>query len=173
VFRAELQQRFRDDEITITPQGQVGADITQRVRTGGRECGVILWECKRTARWDGRWPGKLARDAGKTQANLAVIVSEALPRDADGSCQLEDGLWVCDYRHAAHLAAGLRQVLINVWRYSAANAARAGGPGAPGLFGAHDLHLARLAAARRLHATLDAAGMRRQRAWRRYRPPGG
>src|SRR6266567_4036834 len=28
-------QRFRDDEITITPQGQAGADITQRVRTGG------------------------------------------------------------------------------------------------------------------------------------------
>jgi hypothetical protein len=125
VYREELQQRFRDDEITITPQGQAGADITQRVRTGRRECGVILWECKRTARWDGRWPGKLARDAGKTQANLAVIVSEALPRDADGSCQLEDGLSVCDYR-AAHLAAGLRQVLINVWRYESANAARAG-----------------------------------------------
>jgi hypothetical protein len=26
VFREELQQRFRDDEITITPQGQAGAD---------------------------------------------------------------------------------------------------------------------------------------------------
>jgi len=98
VFHEELQQRFRDDEITITPQGQAGADITQRVRTGGRECGVILWECQRTARWDGRWPGKLARDAGKTQANLAVIVSEALPRDADGSCQLEEA---CGYATTA------------------------------------------------------------------------
>ncbi len=126
LFGEELQQRFRDDEIIITPRGQAGADVTQRVRTAGRECGVILWECKRTARWDGRWPGKLARDAGKARANLGVIVSETLPHDMDGSGEVEDGLWVCDYRHATHLAAGLRQVLIDVWRYESANAARAG-----------------------------------------------
>jgi hypothetical protein len=84
-----------------------------------------------------------------------------------------------------------------LWRYAEAvtgqpRAVADGGPGVPGLFGAQHLHLARLSAARRLRAALDAtdraaarqafdegathprvadaAGMSRQAAWRRYGP---
>ena len=84
-----------------------------------------------------------------------------------------------------------------LWRFAEAvtgqpRALAAGGPGVAGPFGARDLQLARLSAARRLHAALDAAdraaarqaledgashpavaaaaGMSRQAAWRRYGP---
>jgi hypothetical protein len=128
VFAAELRERFPDDQVTVTPRGQAGADVTQRVRSGGRECGVVVWECKRAAKWSSAWPGKLADDVRKAGAALGVIVSETLPVGMDGSGRVDD-VWVCDFGSAAHLAAGLRWVLIAVAQYEAANAARAGTAG--------------------------------------------
>jgi len=128
VFAAVLRERFPDDEITVTPRGQAGADVTQRVRSGGRERGVIVWECKRAANWSSGWPGKLADDVRKAGAALGVIVSETLPAGMDGSGRVDD-VWVCDFGSAAHVAAELRWVLIAVAQYEAANAARAGTAG--------------------------------------------
>lgn len=128
VFAEELRERFPDDTITVTRRGQSGADVTQHVRAGGRDCGLILWECKRTANWSGTWTGKLAADVEKAGAGLGVIVTEALPPGIDGSGRVDD-VWVCDFATAAHLAAGLRWVLIAASQYEAANAARAGTAG--------------------------------------------
>ena len=79
LFAEELRRRFPGDEITVTPRGMAGADVTQVVRLGGHDCGVILWECKRAANWSGTWIGKLADDVAKASADLGVIVSEELP----------------------------------------------------------------------------------------------
>jgi hypothetical protein len=124
LFGEELQQRFPDDEFTITRRGQAGADIIHHVRTGGLVCGVIVWECKRTASWNAAWPDKLAGDVQKAQGDVGVLVSEKLPAKMEGS-GLVGGVWVCDFDHAVHLAAGLRYALIRISRYEAANAARA------------------------------------------------
>lgn len=93
------------------------------MRLGGRDCGLLVWECKRAAKWNGAWIGKLAEDAAKAGASLAVIVSEELPSGLDGS-GLVDGIWVTDYRHALTLAAGLREAVITAWRYKLASAGR-------------------------------------------------
>lgn len=124
LFGEELQQRFPEDEVTITRRGQAGADVIHYVRTGGLDCGLIVWECKRTANWSAAWPGKLAGDVQKAQGDVGVLVSEKLPAKMEGS-GLVDGVWVCDFDHAVHLAAGLRYALIRISRYEAANAARA------------------------------------------------
>ena len=58
----ELQRRNPGDLITVTPRGKRGADVTQVVRAGILDCGVIKWECKRTATWNAEWSGKLADD---------------------------------------------------------------------------------------------------------------
>ncbi len=125
LFAEQLQQRFPDDQITVTAVGKRGPDVTQVVRIGHLDCGVILWECKRTATWNAEWSRKLAAEARDSEARFAVIVSEVLPSDIDGSGQV-GSVWVSDYEHAWHLAAGLRQAIITVHRYVAANAARAG-----------------------------------------------
>jgi hypothetical protein len=123
LFAEELRRRFPADEITVTPRGVAGGDVTQAVRLGGHDCGVILWECKRAAKWSGTWIGKLADDVAKAGASLGAIVSEELPGGLDGS-GLVDSIWVTDYRHAATLAAGLREAIITAWRHKLANAGR-------------------------------------------------
>ena len=125
VFALELRTRFPDDLITVTGVGKRGPDVTQVVRIGRLECGVILWECKRTAAWNAEWPRKLATEVRGAGARFGVIVSDVLPPGTDGSGQVGD-VWACDYSHAWHLAAGLRQAIIAVYRHEAANAARTG-----------------------------------------------
>jgi len=93
------------------------------VRLGGRDCGVIVWECKRAANWSGNWIGKLADDVTKAGASVGVIVSAELPTGMDNS-GLVDGIWVTDYPHAPTLAAGLREAVTTAWRYKLANASR-------------------------------------------------
>jgi hypothetical protein len=123
LFAEELRRRFPADEITVTPRGVTGADVAQTVRLGGRDCGVILWECKRAASWSGNWIGKLADDVAKAGADMGVIVSAELPAGMDNS-GLIDGIWVTDYPHAPTLAAGLREAVTTAWRYKLANADR-------------------------------------------------
>ena len=125
LFAEDLRGRFPDDQIIVTGVGMRGPDVTQVVRIGRLDCGVILWECKRTAAWSMEWPRKLAGEVGAAEARFGVIVSEILPADIEGSGQVGT-VWACDYEHAWHLAAGLRQAIIAVHRYVAANAARAG-----------------------------------------------
>jgi hypothetical protein len=128
LFGEELQRRFPADLIKVTPAGKRGPDVVQIVRVGHLDCGVILWECKRTAAWGPGWPGKLAGQVRSARASFGVIVSEVLPVGMDGSGQAGD-VWACDYGHAGDLAAGLRQAIIAVSRHEAANAARAGNAG--------------------------------------------
>jgi hypothetical protein len=123
LFAEELRRRFPADEVTPTPRGAAGADVTQVVRVGGHDCGVILWECKRAAKWSGAWIGKLADDAIKLGADLGVIVSEELPASLDGP-GLVDGIWVTGYPQAAALAAGLREAVTTAWQHKLASAGR-------------------------------------------------
>jgi hypothetical protein len=123
LFAEALRRRFPADEIRVTPRGMAGADVVQMVRASGRDCGIILWECKRAAAWNGTWIGKLADDLAETRADLGVIVSEALPTGVENSGRV-DGIWVTDFLHAATLAAGLREAIIMAWRHQLANAGR-------------------------------------------------
>jgi len=123
LFAEELRRRFPADEITVTPRGMAGGDVTQAVRVNGHDCGVILWECKRAANWSGTWIGKLADDVAKAGADVGVIVSEELPAGMDSS-GLVDSIWVTDYPHAPTLAAGLREAVTTAWRHKLANAGR-------------------------------------------------
>lgn len=125
LFAEELQRHFPDDLISTTAVGKRGPDVIQVVRAGHLRCGVILWECKRTAAWGPEWPRKLATEVRGARAKFGVIVSDILPIGMDGSGQIGD-VWACDYAHAWHLAAGLRQAIIAMHRHEAANAVRAG-----------------------------------------------
>lgn len=107
-----LRTEFLTDAIEPVPKGVRGADVLQRVRTNaGLDCGVILWEAKRTKNWARDWPAKLKEDQREVRAELAVLVSRALP-DGIRTFGLLDGVWVCDPSSAIPLAVALRQGLI-------------------------------------------------------------
>ncbi|HEY7302195.1 MAG TPA: DUF2130 domain-containing protein [Xanthobacteraceae bacterium] len=110
---AELARRFPHDVIAPVPKGVRGADLVQEVRDGVRACGVIVWETKNTKHWQAAWLDKLKEDQRALGANLAVLVSTALP---DGIVEFGriEGVWVTSLRAWPALALVLREQLVAV-----------------------------------------------------------
>ncbi|MFQ5464638.1 MAG: DUF2130 domain-containing protein [Thermodesulfobacteriota bacterium] len=109
-----LASRFPMDEIEPVPKGVRGADILQRVNTrGGRHCGSIVWEVKRTKAFSDGWITKLKDDQREVSAEVAVLVTETMPKGV-ANFSLVDGVWVTSVQLAGHLAEALRVGLIQV-----------------------------------------------------------
>ncbi len=109
-----LRSRFPFDLIEPVPKGEFGGDVVQRVvAAGGQVSGAILWESKRTKNWSDTWLVKLREDQRTAKAEIAVIVSQALPKDVD-TFDVVDGVWVTHPRAAIPVAAILRQSLLDV-----------------------------------------------------------
>ena len=81
------------------------------VSPSGAQCGVILWESKRTRNWSQVWLGKLRDDLRTANADIPVIVTQAMPKDVDGF-DVVDGVWVCAPKYALALATLLREGLL-------------------------------------------------------------
>ena len=109
-----LQGEFPHDSITEISKGVRGADCKQEVFTpGGHSCGKILWESKRAKNWSNAWVDKLKEDQREAKADMAVIVSQALPEGLRHVGHL-GGIWVCDFPSAIGMAYILRAGLIQV-----------------------------------------------------------
>ncbi len=109
-----LKAHFPVDVIEPVGKGIRGADILQKVYTrGGQHCGTIVWELKRTKAWSDDWIGKLKDDQREVRAEVAVLVSEAMPREVT-SFRLVDGVWVCAIPLAISLAEALRMGLMDM-----------------------------------------------------------
>lgn len=110
----KLRQTFPTDEISEVKKGHRGADVIQDVHDHiGSTCGRIVWESKRTSKWDAKWIAKLRQDQRDAQGDLAVLMSVALPQDVESFCEM-DGVWVCSPRYAIPLAHVLRASLIKI-----------------------------------------------------------
>jgi len=118
-LEAILKTEFPQDEIVPVPKGVTGADIIQKViDRSGRECGLIVWESKKTKAWSEGWIQKLKDDQRAIKADLAVIVSVTLPEDVKGFA-FRTGVWVCDIKMATALATALRMSLESLTREKA------------------------------------------------------
>ena len=114
VLEDTLGQAFPSDRITPVAKGVSGADALQEVLDGmGQSAGGILWESKRTKNWSPAWLAKLREDQRGAGAEIAVLVSQALPEGVTTFGQV-DGVYVCSPRHAVPLAQVLRQGLLEV-----------------------------------------------------------
>lgn len=76
-------------------------------------CGAILWESKRTKNWSDGWLVKLRQDQRAAKADVAIIVSQVLPKDME-TFGLVDGVWVTHPRAALPVAVTLRHSLIEI-----------------------------------------------------------
>ncbi|RIK66928.1 MAG: DUF2130 domain-containing protein [Planctomycetota bacterium] len=113
-LEAMLREKFPHDAIEPVAKGEHGGDALQRVvGPMGQSCGAILWESKRTKNWTDGWLAKLREDQRAAKAELAVIVSQALPKDVESFDQV-DGVWVTSHRCAMPVAVALRQSLIEL-----------------------------------------------------------
>ncbi len=109
-----LRSKFPFDSIESVAKGEFGGDVVQRVVSPlGLSCGNILWESKRTKNWSDSWLAKLRGDQRIAKAEIAVLVSQALPKDTESFSHV-DGIWVTAPKYALPLVMALRQTLIEV-----------------------------------------------------------
>ena len=109
-----LAVKFPLDQIQPVPKGEFGGDVLHRVAGPfGQLCGTILWESKRTKNWSDGWLVKLREDQRQAKAELAALVSQALPKDVE-TFDLIEGVWVVHPKAAIPVAMALRQSLMEV-----------------------------------------------------------
>jgi hypothetical protein len=110
----QLRSQFPFDLIEPVAKGEFGGDVLQHVRDNtGQLCGKILWESKRTRTWSDGWLTKLKKDQRNAHAELAVIVSQTMPKDIALFEQL-DGIWVASLSCILPVASALRISLIEL-----------------------------------------------------------
>jgi hypothetical protein len=129
-LEALLKAAFPLDEILPVPKGVNGADLIQRVRSpSGLVCGTILWEAKQTKAWQPAWLRKLKDDQQAIGAEMAVIVTAAMPREASGRSGepfvRESDVWIARFDAARPLAEALRATLLELHKARQANLGRA------------------------------------------------
>lgn len=109
-----LRSKFPFDAIEPVPKGEFGGDVLHRVvGAGGQSGGTILWEFKRTKNWSDGWLAKLRDDQRTAKAEIAVIVSQVLPKGVE-TFELVEGVWVTHPRAALPVAMILRQSLLEL-----------------------------------------------------------
>jgi hypothetical protein len=116
-----LRMEFPFDKIEEIKKGALGADTVQTVvNSHQKECGKIVYESKRTKTFSAEWIDKLRADQRKAQADIAVLVTQVLPKDMERFGE-RNGIWICTFEEFKSLTFVLRQILL---RTSMAKAAQ-------------------------------------------------
>ena len=111
----KLRSAFPFDIISEVGKGVRGADCIQTVRNNfGQECGSIIYESKRTQNFSNDWIEKLKVDMRSQSAEIAVIVTNVMPKDMD-CFGLKEGVWICSFSEVTALASVLRDGIIRVY----------------------------------------------------------
>ncbi len=109
-----LTAAFPFDVISEVGKGVRGADCIQTVRNNfGQECGKIIFESKRTNSFGTDWIEKLKADLRSQGADVAVIVTQAFPKEMDRFGEKE-GVWVCSFAEVKPIVQMLRDGIIKM-----------------------------------------------------------
>jgi hypothetical protein len=104
-----LESTFPRDIVEEVSKGKRGADCVHIVMDHyDRSCGRILYESKRTKHFSYEWIAKIKEDIRQRQADIGVIVTEALPAGMTRFGELE-GILICTFSEFKALSLLLRQ----------------------------------------------------------------
>ncbi|MEI7629235.1 MAG: DUF2130 domain-containing protein [Bacteroidota bacterium] len=110
-----LTVTFPFDKIEEVGKGIRGADCIQIVRNQfGIETGKIIYESKRTKDFSNDWIEKLKSDMRSLGAEVAVIVTQAFPKDMDRFGE-KDGVYICTFAEVKSVALVLRNAILKVY----------------------------------------------------------
>ena len=109
-----LRAKFPHDTIEPVAKGEHGGDVLQRVISPlGQQSGAILWESKRTKNWSDGWLAKLRDDQRTAKAEIAIIISQVLPKGVE-TFGLVEGVWVATPQAALPVAVTMRYTLMEI-----------------------------------------------------------
>lgn len=115
-----LRNSFRNDIVAEVPKGYNGADCVLTVRNEmSQQCGTIVFESKRTKNFANDWIDKLKTDSRNINADIAVLVTEVLPKDMD-KFGMKDGIWICTFAEVKSVVMLLRDSLLRIHQIVAA-----------------------------------------------------
>ena len=114
-LEALLRASFPFDIIEEVGKGVKGADCVHSIRNNvGQVCGKIIYESKRTKDFAKDWIEKLKADMRSVHADIAIIVTQAMPKDMDKFGEKE-GIWICTFDDIQSLVAVLRGGIIKLY----------------------------------------------------------
>ena len=114
-----LKNVYPFDIIDEVPKGVSGADVIQSVVNPLQQiCGKIIYESKRTKSFSESWIEKLKEDQRSQKADIAVIITETLPKDFEKFGR-KDGVWICSFGEAKALSFVLREMIIKTYSVKA------------------------------------------------------
>ena len=109
-----LRSSFPFDLVSEVGKGVRGADCIQTVRNSiGIECGKIIYESKRTENFTADWIEKLKADMLSQKADIAVIVTKAMPKDMQQFGE-KNGVYICSFSEVKSLANVLRNAILKI-----------------------------------------------------------
>lgn len=109
-----LKDHFPFDIISEVGKGVEGADCLQTVRNHlGHDCGKIIFESKRTKTFQQSWIEKLKNDMRSQGADVAILVTQAYPKDFKCFGELE-GVWICSFSEVIALTSAMRHTIIRI-----------------------------------------------------------
>ena len=110
-----LKAAFPFDVVCEVGKGVRGADCILTIRNNfGQECGKIIFESKRTTSFGPDWIEKLKSDMRSEGADLAVIVTQSMPRDMEIFGE-KNGVYICTFNEAKALVHVLREGVIKIF----------------------------------------------------------
>jgi hypothetical protein len=110
-----LQTTFPFDKVEPVGKGVRGADCIQTIRNPfGVEVGKIIYESKRTKDFTQDWIEKLKSDMRSLGADIAVIVTQALPKDMERFGE-KDGVYICTFTEVRSVVLLLRNGLLKFY----------------------------------------------------------
>ncbi|MEI8053826.1 MAG: DUF2130 domain-containing protein [Bacteroidota bacterium] len=110
-----LKSNFPFDLITEVGKGVKGADCILTIRNqNGQECGKIIFESKRTENFAVEWIDKLKADMVSQKADIAVIVTKAMPKDQDHFGE-KNGVYLCSFKEVKSLTNILRNAIVKIY----------------------------------------------------------
>lgn len=113
-----LRGSFPFDMIAEVGKGVRGADCVQTIRNQyGQECGRIIYESKRAQHFANEWIEKLKAEMRTQGADVAVIVTQAMPKDMAQFGE-KNGVWICSFDEVRPLAHILRDGIIKIFNAS-------------------------------------------------------
>ncbi|MEM7518693.1 MAG: DUF2130 domain-containing protein, partial [Planctomycetota bacterium] len=116
-LESTLRRAFPRDDVEEVGKGVRGGDCIQRVRgPNGEVVGTILWESKRTKAWSNEWLAKLREDQREVRADVAILLTNVMPKNVDASFADVNGVWVTSFAGALPLTGVLRHTLSEVTR---------------------------------------------------------